>query len=120
MQNKRVVVVTNMKQKKLRGEASKGMILAATSQSEGQTQVEVVEPPKSSIIGERLFFGSEDHDFQPPVLKTAVWEYIQPRLKTNKDKQPVFVDEEGKELVLRGKDESDSAIVATLTNASVH
>lgn len=120
MQDKRVVVVTNMKQRKLRGEPSKGMILAAEKESQGQVQVEVVEPPRSSIIGERLFFGPADYEFQPPMLKSAVWDYIQPRLRTNANKQPVFMDEDGNELILRGKDESDSASVPTLQDASVH
>ncbi|KAL6454681.1 Yars1 Tyrosine--tRNA ligase [Candida maltosa Xu316] len=117
MQDRRVVVVTNMKPRKLRGEASKGMILAAEKEIGEILKVEPIIPPKSSIIGERLFFGVPDI-LEPPRLKDKAWEYIQPRLKTTADRKVVFVDED-KELVLRGEDQSDSATVDTLVDAKI-
>ncbi|EGW34422.1 uncharacterized protein SPAPADRAFT_70535 [Spathaspora passalidarum NRRL Y-27907] len=120
MYNKKVVVVTNMKPRKLRGEASMGMILAAEAEVNEKLQVEVVEPPTGSAIGERLYFGSENHEFQPPKLKDKVWEYIQPRLRTNDQKQIVFIDEDNVHHILRGQDPNESATVPTLTNSLVH
>ncbi|RCK59590.1 tRNA-aminoacylation cofactor ARC1 [Candida viswanathii] len=118
MYNRRVVVVTNMKTRKLRGEASMGMILAAEKEINDKLKVEPITPPKSSILGERLYFGGAD-SFEPPKLKDKSWEYIQPRLTTNSDRQVVFVDDQLGELVLRGTDETDSATAETLVNAKI-
>ncbi|AOW30960.1 hypothetical protein MEM_05572 [Candida albicans L26] len=118
MQNRKVVVVTNMRTRKLRGEKSMGMILAAEKEMNEQLNVEPVIPPTTSIIGERLHFGIADN-FEPPKLKDKVWEYIQPRLKTTADKKVVFVDEEDNELVLRGSDSSDAAHVQSLDGAKI-
>ncbi|EDK41890.1 conserved hypothetical protein [Lodderomyces elongisporus NRRL YB-4239] len=131
MSQRRVVVVTNMRNRKLRGEVSQGMILAAeSSKSEGErmkgagetgetgetnnTIVEPVDPPKSSIVGERLYFDGLDKKFEPPKLKDKVWEFLQPKLATNEKGQVVFKDK-----VLRGEKEEDYASVATLTNAMI-
>lgn len=128
MSQRRVVVVTNMRNRKLRGEVSQGMILAAeSSKSEGErmkgagetgetnnTIVEPVDPPKSSIVGERLYFDGLDKKFEPPKLKDKVWEFLQPKLATNEKGQVVFEDK-----VLRGEKEEDYASVATLTNAMI-
>lgn len=137
MSQRRVVVVTNMRNRKLRGEVSQGMILAAeSSKSEGErmkgagetretgeteetgetnnTIVEPVDPPKSSIVGERLYFDGLDKKFEPPKLKDKVWEFLQPKLATNEKGQVVFEDK-----VLRGEKEEDYASVATLTNAII-
>ena len=72
MQNRKVVVVTNMRTRKLRGEKSMGMILAAEKEINEQLNVEPVIPPTTSIIGERLHFGIADN-FEPPKLKDKVW-----------------------------------------------
>jgi methionine--tRNA ligase beta chain len=50
----RVVVVRNLKSRKLAGFASNGMVLCATS-SDGNT-VEFVSPPATAILGERISF----------------------------------------------------------------
>lgn len=118
MQNRRVVVVTNMKTRKLRGEPSMGMILAAEKVINDNLKVEPIIPPKSSIIGERLYFGGPD-SFEPPKLKDKAWEYIQPRMTTNQDKEVTFIIEENDELVLRGTNENDSATSETLVNAKI-
>ena len=116
MQNRKVVVVTNMRTRKLRGEKSMGMILAAEKEINEQLNVEPVIPPTTSIIGERLHFGIADN-FEPPKLKDKVWD-IQPRLKTTADKK-WFFDEEDNELVLRGSDSSDAAHVQSLDGAKI-
>ncbi|MCP8718175.1 MAG: hypothetical protein M5F18_02630 [Asgard group archaeon] len=118
MQDRRVVVVTNMKTRKLRGEPSMGMILAAEKDINEKLKVEPIIPPKSSIIGERLYFGGAD-SFEPPKLKDKAWEYIQPRMTTNSNKEVVFVNEEEQQLILRGSDENDSAVAETLINAKI-
>ncbi|CAK9436465.1 uncharacterized protein LODBEIA_P10230 [Lodderomyces beijingensis] len=105
-----------MKSEKLRGEASQGMILAAEKEAAGNTIGEPVLPPQCPVIGERLFFDDPDRDFEPPKLKSKVWEYLQPKLKTNERSQPVFGE---KEKVLRGTSSDDFASVQSLANAII-
>ena len=50
MQDRRVVVVTNMKTRKLRGEPSMGMILAAEKDINEKLKVEPIIPPKAPLL----------------------------------------------------------------------
>lgn len=60
MQGRRVVVVSNLKTKKLAGFASFGMVLCAASQQEegegSDEKVEFIEPPEGAVIGEVINF----------------------------------------------------------------
>ncbi|CAI5755576.1 unnamed protein product [Candida verbasci] len=78
MINRRVVVVTNMKTKKLRGEKSMGMILAAEKET-----VKLINPPNCEI-GERLYF--DYTEVEPTKLKIEIWKMIQPKLRTREGK----------------------------------
>ncbi|KAL7572978.1 hypothetical protein ACA910_007477 [Epithemia clementina (nom. ined.)] len=83
---KRVLVLANLKARKLMGFPSHGMVLCATSSEEGQ-QVQLVEAPAHAPIGERVTAPGYDG---PPatenqVLKKKMLDEIFPHLKTNAD-----------------------------------
>ncbi|GMY15990.1 methionine--tRNA ligase, cytoplasmic [Fagus crenata] len=82
MQNRKVCVLCNLKPAAMRGIKSQAMVLAA-SDSE-HTKVELVDPPKSACVGERVTFpgfnGEPDDVLNP---KKKVWETLQVDLNTN-------------------------------------
>ncbi|CAH8256520.1 unnamed protein product [Arabidopsis lyrata] len=84
MQNRLVCVLCNLKPAKMREIVSQGMVLA-TSSSDG-SKVELVEPPESSKIGERVkipgFEGEPDNVLNP---KTKIWEKLVVDLHTNEN-----------------------------------
>ncbi|XP_047325880.1 probable methionine--tRNA ligase [Impatiens glandulifera] len=91
MQNRKVCVLCNLKPATMRGIKSQAMVLAASSAD--QTKVELVEPPESAAIGERIKFlgfeGKPDDVLNP---KKKVWETIQPDLHTDKGLVACFKD----------------------------
>ncbi|XP_010527469.1 PREDICTED: methionine--tRNA ligase, cytoplasmic-like isoform X2 [Tarenaya hassleriana] len=82
MQNRMVCVLCNLKPVKMRGIQSQAMVLAASNSDD--SKVELVEPPESAKIGERVKFlgleGDADDVLNP---KKKVWETLQPDLRTN-------------------------------------
>ncbi|XP_010673414.2 probable methionine--tRNA ligase [Beta vulgaris subsp. vulgaris] len=91
MQNRKVCVLCNLKPATMRGIKSHAMVLAA-SDSE-HTKVELVEPPKDAVIGERVKFsgfdGEPDDVLNP---KKKVWETLQVDLNTDSDLVARFKD----------------------------
>ena len=96
MQNRRVLVVCNLKPAKMRGVESQGMVLCATGED---GKVEFVEPPEGVPNGERVLFpGYTDVDgvpdpelpFMPP--KKKMWEAVQPDLATDGDRVAKYKD----------------------------
>ncbi|KAJ4755990.1 Methionine--tRNA ligase [Rhynchospora pubera] len=82
MQNRRVCVLCNLKPVAMRGIKSHAMVLAASN--EDHTKVELVEPPASAKIGERVTFPG--FSGEPDGLlnaKSKVWEKIQAELHTD-------------------------------------
>ena len=81
---RRVLVVSNLKAKKLAGFASHGMVLCAKKDD----MVEFVDPPADAKIGERIFF--EGLTGEPvsaaQVAKKKVWENCAPLMHTKDDK----------------------------------
>ncbi|KAL1494291.1 hypothetical protein ABEB36_009914 [Hypothenemus hampei] len=86
MENRRVVVLCNLKPAKLRGIESHGMVLCA-SIDEPSKQVEPLIPPADVPIGERVFIENYESGDPDSVLnpKKKIWEKIQVDLKTNAD-----------------------------------
>lgn len=86
MQNRRVVLVCNLKPANMRGIKSEAMVLAATS-VDGST-VELVEPPEGAAVGERVmlegYAGDADEVLNP---KKKVWETVQPELLTDGERR---------------------------------
>ncbi|CAL9225204.1 unnamed protein product [Arabidopsis halleri] len=91
MQNRMVCVLCNLKPAKMRDIVSQAMVLAASS-SDG-SKVELVEPPESAIIGERVTFpgfeGEPDDVLNP---KKKVWETLLVDLNTNENLVACYKD----------------------------
>ncbi|OTB08153.1 hypothetical protein M426DRAFT_19298 [Hypoxylon sp. CI-4A] len=110
MQNRKVVVVANLKPVKMRGIKSCAMVLAASPKlKEGEADdhkgpVELVVPPPGAATGERVTFdgwrGEPEGVLNP---KKKVWETFQPGFTTTENLEVVFdghlVKEAGKEEV---------------------
>lgn len=82
MENKKVLVVCNLKAAKIVGFASNGMVLAAKSPD--GSKVELVCPPVDAEIGERIFIdGISGDPFSPAqVKKKKTWDAVAKELKT--------------------------------------
>lgn len=88
LQDRKVVVLANLKPRNMRGIKSCGMLMAASDAS--HENVELLVPPEDSIPGERIWFGTEDEREKQPVAATPnqiqkkkIWELVQPHLKTD-------------------------------------
>nr|GEV09805.1 probable methionine--tRNA ligase [Tanacetum cinerariifolium] len=89
MQNRKVCVLCNLKPATMRGIKSHAMVLCASTSE----KVELVEPPASAAIGERVTFagfnGEPDDVLNP---KKKVWETLQVDLHTDKDLVACYKD----------------------------
>ncbi|CAI8610771.1 unnamed protein product [Vicia faba] len=84
MQNRKVCVLCNLKPAAMRGIKSQAMVLAASN--DDHTKVELVEPPSSACVGERITFPG--HEGNPDELlnpKKKVWETLQVDLHSNEE-----------------------------------
>ncbi|KAJ3450368.1 aminoacyl tRNA synthase complex-interacting multifunctional protein [Anaeramoeba flamelloides] len=87
---KLIVCITNLKKSKLRQVWSYAMILAASNSD--HTQVEIIEPPQGSKVGERVLIGDlittePDRLLNP---KRKYWRTLQMGLKTNESAVATF------------------------------
>jgi len=110
-----VVVITNFKVSKLRGQASEGMVLAASN--EDHSVVEVVRPPADSKIGERITIEGEsgEPDAQIDCKKSKnVWKSLvqTKKLRTTSDLLAAF---DGKPL----KTSAGPCTVASIADAAL-
>ncbi|KAI7983170.1 putative methionine--tRNA ligase [Camellia lanceoleosa] len=91
MQNRKVCVLCNIKPTTMRGIKSQAMVLAASDSD--HTKVELVEPPQSAPVGERVTFpgfkGDPDDVLNP---KKKVWETVQVDLHTDKELVACYKD----------------------------
>ncbi|XP_011045621.1 PREDICTED: probable methionine--tRNA ligase [Populus euphratica] len=91
MQNRKVCILCNLKPANMRGIKSEAMVLAASSSD--HTKVELVDPPQSAVVGERVTFpgfeGEPDDVLNP---KKKVWEALQVDLQTNSDLVACYKD----------------------------
>ena len=92
MLNRKVIVVCNLKDAKLQGFISQGMVLACKNinidNDITSSTVELLTPPEGSCLGERIFLdGIEQEESWPinPIKKYKVWETVVIDLKTNND-----------------------------------
>ncbi|KAK7263903.1 hypothetical protein RJT34_31502 [Clitoria ternatea] len=88
LQGKKVIVLSNLKPRNMRGVKSCGMLMAASDAK--HENVELLFPPEEATPGERIWFGTEDEkDNQPAaatpnqIQKKKTWELVQPHLKTD-------------------------------------
>lgn len=91
MQNRKVCVLCNLKPANMRGIKSQAMVLAASNSD--HTKVELVDPPESAIVGERITFpgfeGEPDEVLNP---KKKVWETVQVDLNTDGERVARYKD----------------------------
>lgn len=93
MQGRRVVVVCNLKESKLQGFISCGMVLAAKTGAENDSKIVLLEPPANAAIGDRVYVeGLQEGEIGggPPatpakVKKLKLWEAIAVDLSTDND-----------------------------------
>lgn len=84
LEERRVLVLCNLKERKLAGFPSNGMVLCAC---DTEDQVKFVEPPADAKIGERVTVEGYDGEPATPnqLLKKKMLDAIFPDLKTNGD-----------------------------------
>ena len=86
IEGKLVVVVANLKPRKMAGMVSAGMLLCANDGGDGEAgtrKVELLVVPDGAVPGERLTWGGASND--PPhggnkIAKKRIWEEVQPDL----------------------------------------
>lgn len=85
LENRKVIVVTNLKPRPLVGFKSHGMVLCATSSD--KSKVVLLEPPTDAKVGERVAFPGHEGDPASPknMQKKKVLESILPDLKVNSE-----------------------------------
>ena len=96
MEGRLVLVLCNLKERKLVGFPSHGMVLCASNQE--HTQVRLVNPPVDAKVGERVTvpdFDFESEEGAPfaenKIAKKKVFESLAPHLVTNKYGVPEFL-----------------------------
>lgn len=102
MQNRKVIVVANLKPVTMRGIKSAAMVLAASpplpadadpAAAHKKERVELVAPPSGAEAGEKVFFegyeGTPEAQLNP---KKKVWEQIQPGFATSSEDGTVLFD----------------------------
>ncbi|RPB10234.1 nucleic acid-binding protein [Morchella conica CCBAS932] len=91
MQNRKVVVVANLKPVTMRGVKSAAMVLAASPVGDDHGKVELVAPPEGAVAGERVYF--EGYKGEPEAVlnpKKKIWEAIQPGFSTSEENEVIF------------------------------
>mmetsp|Transcript_9783 Transcript_9783/g.12325 ORF Transcript_9783/g.12325 Transcript_9783/m.12325 type:complete len:466 (+) Transcript_9783:125-1522(+) len=85
MQDRTVLVLCNLKSRKLGGVPSHGMVLCASNAA--HTEVEFVVPPENAKIGERVTFDGYDGDpeAENKFAKKKMLEKLAPDLKTDEN-----------------------------------
>ncbi|KAG8955899.1 G4 quadruplex nucleic acid binding protein [Tulasnella sp. 424] len=100
MQDKWLVVVANLKPANMRGVKSYGMVLCASHKDGKDNGIEIVDPPKGSKPGDRIYFEGEKYENVEPVSqlnpKKKIFETIQPNFTTLETKEAAWVDPETK------------------------
>ncbi|XP_042373329.1 probable methionine--tRNA ligase [Zingiber officinale] len=91
MQNRKVCVLCNLKPATMRGIKSQAMVLAASN--DDHTKVELVDPPSSAKVGERVtFLGYSGEPNSVLNAKSKVWEKLQVDLQSNKELVACYKD----------------------------
>lgn len=83
MQDRLVVMVCNLKEAKMQGFISSGMVLAANSPD--GSKVELIDPPADAEVGERLMIEGLGGEPWPSskIKKLKLWESVSADLKTD-------------------------------------
>ena len=82
MENALVVVITNLKPRKLAGYESHGMVLCA--ETDGKAKIELLIPPEGSVVGDKVHFaGYERNPVESLPGKNNAWDKTVADLKTD-------------------------------------
>jgi aminoacyl tRNA synthase complex-interacting multifunctional protein 1 len=119
MQERKVVLLCNLKPANMRGVKSHAMVLCATS-PDGNT-VEFVEPPPTASPGDRVVFEHYEDGAFDAVLnpKKKVWETIQPGLLTNDDRVAGWLNPNNQTWCPMKVKGSTACTVATVTKGTI-
>ncbi|GFR48237.1 hypothetical protein Agub_g10099 [Astrephomene gubernaculifera] len=95
MQDRKVIVLCNLKPRNMRGIKSNGMVLCASNAA--HDAVEPLMPPAEAPVGERVYFGEGGKEQPAPaepnrVQKKKLWEAVQPLLRTDEQATACFRD----------------------------
>ncbi|KAL7528687.1 hypothetical protein ACHAWF_002666 [Thalassiosira exigua] len=95
MQNRTVLVLCNLKEAKMGGFPSHGMVLCASNAD--HTSVEFAVPPEGAKIGERVMFEGYEGGPEPAnkVSKKKIFQTLAPDLKTDESGQVVWKGAKG-------------------------
>jgi len=93
---KKVVIVSNLKERKMAGTPSNGMLLCATKGEDEDRVLDLVEAPAGAEVGERVVIeveGEEHGDAAPPnrVAKKKLYEKVAPELCADADGTVCFM-----------------------------
>ncbi|EPY50398.1 cofactor for methionyl-and glutamyl-tRNA synthetase [Schizosaccharomyces cryophilus OY26] len=120
MQQRKVVVVANLKPANMRSVKSQAMVLCASSPD--KSVVEFVLPPEGAEAGDRLAFEGFDNTEPESQLnpKRKIWETIQPGFSSGEDLLCGFKDDQGlHKLFVKGKKELGFCKAQTVVNGSL-
>ena len=93
LQGKLVMVLANMKPKKLQDVMSHGMVMCAEQEVNGNKVVKVVEPPQGSVPGMRIQIGPSPYpDCPAPVVKHILDLVAKLRVENDADGTIIFQD----------------------------
>ena len=112
LQDRKVLVICNLKPAKLGGFKSHGMVLCASN--EDHTIVEFIDPPMDAIVGERVFIANESGDAVSAgqMKKQKIWEKACVDLKTSSSNVAMYKDQ----VVMTSK---GPCTAVSLSNASI-
>jgi methionine--tRNA ligase beta chain len=83
MQDKIVIVLTNLKAKPLGGFPSHGMVLCA--ETPDRSVIELITPPEGSVPGDLVFFEGQGREPPAQLPKKNPWDTVQPKLKVDEN-----------------------------------
>lgn len=128
MQERRVVVVCNLKPVTMRGIKSAAMVLAASPRlKDGEEDghkgpVELVKPPPDAKAGERVWF--EGWEGEPEAVlnpKKKAWEMVQPGFTTTEDLKVAFDASAAPQVIdARASDPAKPAVSFLRTQSGTH
>ncbi|CAB90791.1 cofactor for cytoplasmic methionyl-and glutamyl-tRNA synthetases Asc1 [Schizosaccharomyces pombe] len=120
MQQRKVIVVANLKPVNMRSVKSQAMVFCASSPD--KSVVEFVLPPENAEIGDRLTFEGFDTEEPEAQLnpKRKIWEAIQPGFTSGEDLICGYKDESGlHRLFVKGKKDLGFCKAQTVVNGTL-
>jgi tyrosyl-tRNA synthetase len=93
MQNRLVLVCTNLQPAALSGVTSEGMVLAATRRDKKEVQgLDLVNPPEGAKVGETVFFEGDSAEPDRPSISNARFKKLLKDLRTDEEGRALWKD----------------------------